>query len=74
MKNENLEKIIQDIRDGKEVSPIKNELAHAYQSSQNLMFDRICWDNPFRSDVEAIELAQTLSLAGINELYVTKCG
>lgn len=71
MKNNHIEQILQNIHNGKEVSALEHELVQAYRSPQYVMYNRICWDDPIRSDAEARSLTQNLLSAGFNELYVT---
>ncbi|WP_278941189.1 hypothetical protein [Anaerotruncus colihominis] len=71
MKNEYLEKIFDRIQDGEEVGRSQRELAWAYKQPAYQKFGRICLDHPIYTDEDAVVIAQQLSLAGINELYIT---
>ena len=71
MKNSYIEQIINDIQDGKDVSRIKRQLSYAYQQPMSTMYGMICWDNAIHTEEDAVALVQQLSLAGINELYIT---
>lgn len=71
MKNEYLEKICDRIQHGEEVGWNQRELAWAYRQPAYQMFERICLADPIHTDEDAAALAQELSLAGINEVYVT---
>lgn len=71
MKNEYLEKIYDRIQSGEEVGRNQRELAWAYKQPAYQKFGRICLEHPIHTDKDAAALAQELSLAGINELFVT---
>lgn len=69
--NEYLENIYNRIQNGEKVSRIQNELVWAYKKPAFQKFGWICLDNPIHTDEDAVALAQQLSLAGINEVFVT---
>ena len=71
MKNEYLEKICDRIQNGEEVGRNQQELAWAYKQPAYQKFGRICLEHPIHRDEDAAAIAQELSLAGINELYIT---
>ena len=71
MKNDYIEKILDDISNGEEVNVGKAMLAKAYTSPMYKKHGRICLDGPFLNGMDAAAFAQNLSLSGINELYVT---
>ena len=71
MKNEYLEKICDRIQNGEEVGRNQRELAWAYKQPAYQKFGRICLEHPIQRDEDAAAIAQELSLAGINELYIT---
>ena len=71
MKNEYLEKICDRIQNGEEIGRNQRELAWAYKQAAYQKFGRICLDHPIYTDKDAAAIAQELSLAGINELYIT---
>ena len=54
-----------------EVGRNQRELAWAYKQPAYQKFGRICLDHPIYTDKDAAAIAQELSLAGINELYIT---
>lgn len=71
MKNNYIEQIINDIQNGKDVSRIESQLSYVYKQPAYTMYGMICWNDAIHTEEEAAALAQQLSLAGINELYVT---
>ena len=71
MKNEYLEKIYNRMQGGENFGTASKKLAHAYKKPAYQMFGRICLNNPIHSDKEAAAIVQQLSLAGINEMFIT---
>ena len=70
MKNDYLEKIVNRMYGGQEVSRAQRDLAWAYKKPAYRVHGRICLDNPIHRIEDAVAIAQQLSLAGINELFV----
>lgn len=69
--NEYLENIYNRIQNGEEVGRNQRALAWAYKQAAYQKFGRICLERSLYSDEDAVAIAQELSLAGINELFVT---
>lgn len=69
--NEYLEKIRNRIKNGEKVGMVQKELIWAYNKMAYQKFGRICLENPIHTNEDAIALAQNLSLAGINEVFIT---
>lgn len=69
--NEYLENLYNRIKNGEKVSQIQRNLIWAYNKISYQKFGRICLENPIDTNEDAVELAQSLSLAGINEVFIT---
>ena len=63
MKNDYLEKIVNRMYGGQEVSRAQRDLAWAYKKPAYRAHGRICLDNPIHRIEDAVAIAQQLSLA-----------
>ena len=69
--NAYIEKLIDRLASGEKLSASERILARAYQAEAYKRYGLICVDDALHDPDTAAGLAQKLSVAGINELYIT---
>ena len=71
MKNAYIDQLLDRLADGEELTDPKLILTRAYQAPAYTRYGFICVNDALHGAEKAAALAQQLSMAGINELYIT---
>ncbi len=71
MKNAYIDQLLDRLADGEELTDPKLILTRAYQAPAYTRYGLICVNDALHGAEKAAALAQQLSMAGINELYIT---
>lgn len=70
-KNTYIDQLLDKLADGEKLTDPELILTRAYQAQAYARYGLICVDDALHSAETAAALAQQLSMAGINELYIT---
>lgn len=70
-KNTYIDQLLEKLADGEKLTTPKLILTRAYQAPAYARYGFICVDDALHDAEKAVSLAQQLSMAGINELYIT---
>lgn len=71
MKNAYIDQLLDRLADGEKMTDTKLILTRAYQAPAYTRYGFICVNDALHGAEKAAALAQQLSMAGINELYIT---
>lgn len=70
-KNTYIDQLVEKMENGEKLTAPKRFLVRAYRAKAYERYGFICVDDALHGVENAVALAQQLSMAGINELYIT---